>query len=137
MLSTYSDLFMFTRSLFLVLQSLILAFTGSKERLLEQRIPASYLALEDVVGVLALERRVQGRDPVLPADKYQALVTQEMSARGHRPFRDSAELNQATTFLHENGISRLLLKLEMYYDLFFIDFPPSNLEIKNVLEKFS
>lgn len=81
--------------------------SGSKERLLEQRIPASYLALEDVIGLLALERRVQGRDPVLPADKYQALVTQEMSSRGHRPFRDVAELNQATTFLHENGKFRI------------------------------
>ena len=75
---------------------------GSKERLLEQRIPASYLALEDVVSQLALERRVKGRDPVLPADKYQQLVTQEMAERQHRPFRDLAELNQGTTFLHEN-----------------------------------
>ncbi|XP_042874450.1 leucine-rich repeat serine/threonine-protein kinase 1-like isoform X4 [Penaeus japonicus] len=93
---------------------------GSKERLLEQRIPASYLALEDVVGVLALERRVQGRDPVLPADKYQALVTQEMSARGHRPFRDSAELNQATTFLHENGVM-LHYEDATLKDLYFLD----------------
>ncbi|KAK8739408.1 hypothetical protein OTU49_003618 [Cherax quadricarinatus] len=93
---------------------------GSKERLLEQRIPASYLALEDVVGVLALERRVQGRDPVLPADKYQALVTQEMSSRGHRPFRDVAELNQGTTFLHENGVM-LHYEDATLKDLYFLD----------------
>ncbi|KAK4295198.1 hypothetical protein Pmani_032225 [Petrolisthes manimaculis] len=93
---------------------------GSKERLLEQRIPASYLALEDVVGVLALERRVQGRDPVLPADRYHALVTQEMSTRGHRPFRDTAELNQATTFLHENGVM-LHYEDSTLKDLYFLD----------------
>ncbi|XP_063840315.1 leucine-rich repeat serine/threonine-protein kinase 1-like isoform X2 [Scylla paramamosain] len=93
---------------------------GSKERLLEQRIPASYLALEDVIGVLALERRVQGRDPVLTADKYQTLVTQEMSSRGHRPFRDVAELNQATTFLHENGVM-LHYEDATLKDLYFLD----------------
>ncbi|XP_064112289.1 leucine-rich repeat serine/threonine-protein kinase 1-like isoform X1 [Macrobrachium nipponense] len=93
---------------------------GSKERLLEQRIPASYLALEDVVGVLALERRVQGRDPVLPADKYQTLVTQEMASRGYRPFRDLAELNQGTTFLHENGVM-LHYEDATLKDLYFLD----------------
>uniref|UniRef100_A0A6A7FVB2 non-specific serine/threonine protein kinase n=2 Tax=Hirondellea gigas TaxID=1518452 RepID=A0A6A7FVB2_9CRUS len=77
---------------------------GSKERLLEQRIPASYLALEDVVAHLALERRLSGRDPVLSHERYQALVTQELANRGLKPFRDTAELNQATTFLHENGV---------------------------------
>ncbi|KAK7078389.1 hypothetical protein SK128_010660, partial [Halocaridina rubra] len=93
---------------------------GSKERLLEQRIPASYIALEDVVAVLALERRVQGRDPVLPADKYQNLVTQEMASRSYRPFRDIAELNQATTFLHENGVM-LHYEDATLKDLYFLD----------------
>ncbi|CAL4058692.1 unnamed protein product, partial [Meganyctiphanes norvegica] len=93
---------------------------GSKERLLEQRIPASYLALEDVVSQLALERRVKGRDPVLPADKYQQLVTQEMAERQHRPFRDAAELNQGTTFLHENGVM-LHYEDATLKDLYFLD----------------
>uniref|UniRef100_T1IVJ9 non-specific serine/threonine protein kinase n=1 Tax=Strigamia maritima TaxID=126957 RepID=T1IVJ9_STRMM len=44
---------------------------GSKERLLEQRIPATYLALEDVVGYLALERRLQNKDPVLQSEQYK------------------------------------------------------------------
>ncbi|KAB7496364.1 Leucine-rich repeat serine/threonine-protein kinase 1 [Armadillidium nasatum] len=93
---------------------------GSKERLLEQKIPASYLALEDVIGSLAMERRAQGRDPVLPADRYQSLVTHEMANRGYKPFRDIAELNQATTFLHENGV---LLHYEdvTLKDLYFLD----------------
>lgn len=76
---------------------------GSKERLLEQKIPASYLALEDVIGYLTLERKAQGRDPVLPAERYQSLVTHEMASRNYKPFRDLAELSQASTFLHENG----------------------------------
>ncbi|KAG8224988.1 hypothetical protein J437_LFUL005999, partial [Ladona fulva] len=80
---------------------------GSKELLLEQRVPASYLALEEVVGHIAWERRMAGGDPVLTAEQYRAAVTKEMLARHHRTFRDSSELNQATAFLHENGVMKL------------------------------
>ena len=83
---------------------------GSKERLLEQKIPASYLALEDVIGILATERRAQGRDPVLPSEKFQALVTLEIEKRGYKPFRDNAELNQAATYLHDNGIYSVIFE---------------------------
>ena len=38
---------------------------GSKTKLLEQKIPATYLALEDVVGGIASELRAAGNDPVL------------------------------------------------------------------------
>ncbi|XP_022246027.1 leucine-rich repeat serine/threonine-protein kinase 1-like [Limulus polyphemus] len=93
---------------------------GSKERLLEQKIPATYLALEDVVGYLALERRLQGKDPVLRAEQYKMLVMHEMQQRFNIAFRDMAELNQATTFLHENGV---LLHYEdaTLKDLYFLD----------------
>jgi len=70
---------------------------------LEQRVPASYLALEDVVSIISAERRQFGADPVLLADEYRAKVAYEMQSRYHRTFRDAAELNQATAFLHENG----------------------------------
>lgn len=60
---------------------------GSKELLLEQKVPASYLALEDVIGFLASERKVQGLDPVLSGDQYRSLVTTEMSSRCQRSFR--------------------------------------------------
>lgn len=76
---------------------------GSKELLLEQRVPASYLALEDVVGHIAAARRQAGSDPVLNAEQYRALVWQEMLYRYQRAFRDTAELHQATLFLHDNG----------------------------------
>ncbi|CAB3231871.1 unnamed protein product [Arctia plantaginis] len=73
---------------------------GSKEPLLEQRIPATYLALEECVISLAAELR----EPVLKHDEYRRLVTQYMQQKNHRMFRDAAELHQATMFLHENGV---------------------------------
>lgn len=71
--------------------------------MLEQRVPASYLALEDVINHVAIERRMNGLDPVLTADEYKNVVTTEMQQRYNRTFRDWAELHQATLFLHDNG----------------------------------
>ncbi|XP_022652148.1 leucine-rich repeat serine/threonine-protein kinase 1-like isoform X3 [Varroa destructor] len=94
--------------------------TGSKERLLEQRIPASYLALEDIVHHLAVERRTKGKDPVLKSEEYVKIVGEEMKKRFNMAFRDKSELNQATMFLHESGV---LLHYEdaTLRDLYFID----------------
>lgn len=93
---------------------------GSKEPLLEQRVPASYLALEDVVGHVAAQRRSHGLDPVLSAEQYRAVVAAEMPARCGRSFRDGAELHQATLFLHDNGV---LLHYDdaTLKDLYFLD----------------
>ncbi len=95
--------------------------TGSKERILEQKIPASYLALEEVphyilrclwnflsmsfqaVGMLADERKARGKDPVLSGDEYRQHTQQLVLQKFNKHFRDLAELNQATAFLHENG----------------------------------
>lgn len=77
--------------------------TGSKELLLEQKVPATYLALEDVISHVAVERRLNGLDPVLNTEQYRAIVTTEMQQRYNRTFRDWAELHQATLFLHDNG----------------------------------
>ena len=92
---------------------------GSKELLLEQRVPASYLALEDVVVQLAHDRRLSGADPVLRADQYYAGVQNELS-KLRRSFRDPAELHQATLFLHENGII-LHYDDATLKDLYFLD----------------
>ncbi|XP_003425729.1 leucine-rich repeat serine/threonine-protein kinase 1 [Nasonia vitripennis] len=92
---------------------------GSKELLLEQRVPASYLALEDVVVQLAHERRLCGADPVLRADQYYSAVSIELQ-KMHRSFRDPAELHQATLFLHENGII-LHYDDATLKDLYFLD----------------
>lgn len=69
-------------------------FLGSKERMLEQRIPATYLALEDVIGLLATEQKNNGRDPVLSSERYRIGVAHIMNSRFRMSFRDTAELNQ-------------------------------------------
>ncbi|KAJ1529280.1 hypothetical protein ONE63_006078 [Megalurothrips usitatus] len=93
---------------------------GSKELLLEQKVPASYLMLEDVVGHLASERKTKGVDPVLNAEQYKAVVWYEMQHRYGRTFRDWSELHQATLFLHDNGV---LLHYDdaTLKDLYFLD----------------
>ena len=93
---------------------------GSKEKLLEQKIPATYLALEDVVGYIATERQLLGKDPVLQGEQYRSLIFNEMFQRYGFTFRDTAELHQATTFLHENGV---LLHYEdsTLKDLYFLN----------------
>lgn len=92
---------------------------GSKELLLEQRVPASYLALEDVVLQLAHDRKLTGADPVLKAEQYYTAVNNELQ-KLHRSFRDPAELHQATLFLHENGII-LHYDDATLRDLYFLD----------------
>ena len=93
---------------------------GSKERLLQQKIPASYLALEDIVNYLAAQRKSVGKDPVLKAEEYKNLVLDEMHSKYGKTFRDLTELNQATSFLHDNGV---LLHYEdsTLKDLYFLD----------------
>lgn len=76
---------------------------GSKELLLEQKVPATYLALEDVINYIAADRRMNGLDPVLNIEQYKNLVTTEMLQRYNKTFRDWSELHQATLFLHDNG----------------------------------
>ncbi|XP_055377695.1 leucine-rich repeat serine/threonine-protein kinase 1 [Condylostylus longicornis] len=77
---------------------------GSKEPLLLQRIPATYIALEDAINIIVNKLKISGRDPVLCAETYKELVKDEMQLNGHKGFRDSAELDQATMFLHDNGV---------------------------------
>lgn len=97
-----------------------LRLPGSKEPLLYQRVPASYLALEDVIGNLAQHLREASADPVLNSEQYRIMVTQEMQNRGHKSLRDWSELNQATMFLHDNGV---LLHYDdaTLRDLYFLD----------------
>lgn len=93
---------------FLLIMECVFFFLGSKELLLEQKVPASYLMLEDVVGHLASERKLKGVDPVLNAEQYKAVVWYEMQHRYGRTFRDGSELHQATLFLHDNGKYNLI-----------------------------
>ena len=92
---------------------------GSMTKLLEQKVPATYLALEEVISNLSLEIRGQGNDPVLRQEQYESMVSNELQSKNLK-FRDSAELSQATKFLHENGV---LLHYEdaTLRDLYFLD----------------
>ena len=93
---------------------------GSKQRLLEQKIPATYLFLEEIVGDLCVELRHAGRDPVLNQEEFEEVVTAHMRSKYSSSFRDSAELHQATSFLHENGVM-LHYDDATLRDLYFLD----------------
>ena len=47
---------------------------GSKQKLLDQKIPATYLHLEDIIGDLCVELRQVERDPVLGQEEFENLV---------------------------------------------------------------
>ncbi|KRX71778.1 Leucine-rich repeat serine/threonine-protein kinase 1 [Trichinella sp. T6] len=93
---------------------------GSKERLIEQRIPSSYVALEEIVTKLAAERKQAGREPVINAETFRNSVQELMLRQTGRSFRDTHELNLAVVFLHENGV---LLHYDdaTLKDLYFLD----------------
>lgn len=78
------------------------------------------MALEDLIGHIASERRQKNTDPVLNAQDYRTIVSNEMQSRFQRSFRDWAELHQATLFLHDNGV---LLHYDdaTLKDLYFLD----------------
>jgi len=73
-------------------------------KLLEQKVPLSYIRLQDVIASLADERRRENKDPVLYGNQYKHLVIEKMEELYQCSFQDVAELTQATQFLHENGI---------------------------------
>ncbi|KAL3998140.1 Ankyrin repeats (3 copies) family protein [Acanthocheilonema viteae] len=77
---------------------------NSKERLLDQKIPASYLALEKIVIELADERRSIGMEPVIRSSDFRNIVQERMLKNYGRAFRDDIEFNHACAFLHENGV---------------------------------
>ncbi|TKR94021.1 hypothetical protein L596_008370 [Steinernema carpocapsae] len=77
---------------------------GTKQRLLEQKIPASYLALEKIVVNLADDFRSTGKEPVMKTSQFRDYIQEKMRMHYGRSFRDIVELNQACAFLHDNGI---------------------------------
>uniref|UniRef100_A0A915AF19 non-specific serine/threonine protein kinase n=1 Tax=Parascaris univalens TaxID=6257 RepID=A0A915AF19_PARUN len=93
---------------------------GSKERLLDQKIPASYLALEKIVVALGDERRSIGIEPVMKGSDFRMAVQERMLKNYGRAFRDDIEFNHACSFLHENGV---LLHYEdvTLRELYFLD----------------
>ena len=47
-------------------------------KLLEQKVPLSYIRLQDVISQLAEERRADHKDPVLYGNQYKHLVIEKM-----------------------------------------------------------
>jgi len=47
-------------------------------KLLEQKVPLSYIRLQDVIALLAEERRREHKDPVLYGNQYKHLVIEKM-----------------------------------------------------------
>lgn len=61
--------------------------SGSKELLLHQKVPSTYLALEDVIGSIAQQLRQSNIDPVLSQDTFKEMVAHEMAVQNHKSFR--------------------------------------------------
>lgn len=89
-------------------------------KLLGQKIPRKYLLLQTVVRELALERIHDFKEPVLNKSKYMLCVSDRMMEKGYTTFRDVEELEQATRFLHENGVLFHWDDLALR-DLYFLD----------------
>lgn len=88
--------------------------------MLYQKVPSTYLALEDVISNICYQFKSTGTDPVLNFEGYKHLVTQEMVYNNYKTFRDTEELHQATMFLHDNGVI-LHYDDATLRDLYFID----------------
>ncbi|XP_061197490.1 leucine-rich repeat serine/threonine-protein kinase 1-like [Saccostrea echinata] len=76
----------------------------NKEKLLQHKIPKKYLILKDIVQELAEERIREKKDPVLDKSSYMLKTMNKMMERSGTLFRDPEDVEQATRFLHENGI---------------------------------
>ncbi|OXA37186.1 Leucine-rich repeat serine/threonine-protein kinase 1 [Folsomia candida] len=94
--------------------------TSTGRRLLEQKIPSKYIHLEEIIAYLATERKTNKLDPVLNEQEFKIQVSDWLDKGFGLTFRDDAEIIQACSFLHENGV---LLHYEdsTLRDLYFLD----------------
>ncbi|KAF7489736.1 Leucine-rich repeat serine/threonine-protein kinase 1 [Sarcoptes scabiei] len=94
--------------------------SDGKNRLLEQKVPETYIALEEIVTAIAFARRTKNLEPVLSGKEFRQEVSLLMKERFDLSFRDYSELQRAVRFLHENGV---LLHYDDAHlkDLYFLD----------------
>lgn len=92
---------------------------GSRLPLLKTPIPASYIAVENAVGVVRERCYRDDQTPVLKSEQFSAAVEAELSKQNFH-LRGPEELQQATSFLHDNGV---LLHYDdpLLRDLYFLD----------------
>ncbi|CAF5068031.1 unnamed protein product, partial [Rotaria sp. Silwood1] len=70
------------------------------QNIFQQRIPAKYIYLEDALEEYRLNKKIS----MLNDKEYQELIKEISQQKNHIQFRDYIELQQATKWLHENGI---------------------------------
>ncbi|CAF1147991.1 unnamed protein product, partial [Didymodactylos carnosus] len=94
---------------------------GTKDHLmLQQRIPAKYIYLEEAISLIVEERRLMNKNPVLKLKEYTEVIKVAFQRLERPKFRDDFELLQATKFLHENGVV-LHYDDTCLSDLYFLD----------------
>uniref|UniRef100_A0A914YRE1 Protein kinase domain-containing protein n=1 Tax=Panagrolaimus superbus TaxID=310955 RepID=A0A914YRE1_9BILA len=77
---------------------------GRKQKLLTQKIPSIYLALEVITVTLIDELRAKGSEPIMKFNDFWIYASGRIGEEFGRPFRDITEFRQALLFLHENGV---------------------------------
>ncbi|CAD5207709.1 unnamed protein product [Bursaphelenchus okinawaensis] len=119
---------------------------GRRQKLLDEKVPSSFLYLEKLVVSMTDEYRGRGDEPILKLDALWNRISEEyhnskisgsqstaslVSISGHgndkqpitrRLFRDKTEFRQAIQFLHENGVIISFDDIQLR-DYVFID-PP-------------
>lgn len=75
------------------------------EALLGHKVPKKYMKLQSVITEIVRQRKNNNKEPVLDSNSYLLTVMEEMSKDDSLTgFRNKEDLNQATRFLHENGV---------------------------------
>ena len=82
---------------------------GFKDQILfDQKIPVTYLLLEDCLYRVVKKLRSELRNPILTTDEYLREVKSNIETLNQNQeivrFRDDDEILLATQFLHENGV---------------------------------
>uniref|UniRef100_A0A7E4VDA0 Non-specific serine/threonine protein kinase n=1 Tax=Panagrellus redivivus TaxID=6233 RepID=A0A7E4VDA0_PANRE len=77
---------------------------GRKAKLLMQKVPSIYLALEKVAVAITDDLRSRGAEPVFRFVDFYALASATIAEEYGRPFRNETEFRQACAFLHDNGV---------------------------------
>ena len=86
---------------------------------MEQLVPQSYIAVEEAVKTISKRCYEENQTPVFRKQQYRKAVEKELALQKVR-LRDLDELEQATKFLHDNGV---LLHYDdpALRDLYFLD----------------
>ncbi|XP_074646294.1 leucine-rich repeat serine/threonine-protein kinase 1-like [Tubulanus polymorphus] len=76
---------------------------GTGQPLLGQKIPQSYVDLEDIVVAISNDRSKKSLIPIVEESRYKAEIQDQMRIRKRKSF-DPDELRQATKFLNSYGV---------------------------------